>query len=98
MKQTFRKLTSMLLSVVMALSLMVTPTMAADTQTPPTTAPTVSKGWSFDQYKYAIDFTYSQSDWAGKISKIEIDGKEWTRVTSAYSITNETYQILESDG
>ena len=98
MKQTFRKLTSMLLSVVMALSLMVTPTMAADTKAPPTTVPTVSKGWSFDQYKYAIDFTYSQSDWVGKISKIEIDGKEWTRVTSAYSITNETYQILESDG
>lgn len=98
MKQTFRKLTSMLLSVVMALSLMVTPTMAADMQTPPTTAPTVSKGWSFDQYKYAIDFTFSQSDWVGKISKIEIDGKEWTCVTSAYSITNETYQILESDG
>ena len=36
MKQTFRKLTSMLLSVVMALSLMVTPTMAAETKDPPT--------------------------------------------------------------
>ena len=99
MKQTFRKLTSMLLSVVMALSLMVTPTMAADLQTPPTTAPTVLQGGGyFDHHKYAIDFTYSQSDWVGNISKIEIDGKEWTRVTSAYSITNETYQILESDG
>lgn len=69
MKQTFRKLTSMLLSVVMALSLMVTPTMAADLQAPPTTAPTVSQGGGyFDYHKYAIDFTYSQSDWVGNIS------------------------------
>ena len=98
MKRIQNRLGSLFTAAVMLLSLAVTPAMAADTQAPPTKAPTVSKGWSFDQYKCAIDFTYSQSDWVGKISKIEIDGKEWTRVTSAYSITNETYQILENDG
>ena len=99
MKGIQKRLGSLLMAAVMLLSLAVTPTMAADMQTPPTTAPTVSQGSGyFDYHKYAIDFTYSNSNWVEKISKIEIDGKEWTRVTNAFKITNETYLIRESDG
>ena len=99
MKGIQKRLGSLLMAAVMLLSLAVTPAMAADMQTPPTTAPTVSQGSGyFDYHKYAIDFTYSNSNWVEKISKIEIDGKEWTRVTNAFKITNETYLIRESDG
>ena len=98
MKRIQNRLGSLCMAVVMLLSMAVTPAMAADTQDPPTTPPTVEQAWSFDNYKYALDFTYLNYKWVEKISKIEIDGKEWTKVPSPYSIKDETYQVLSSDG
>lgn len=64
MKRIQNRLGSLFTAAVMLLSLAVTPAMAADTKAPPTTAPTVSQGGGyFDHHKYAIDFTYSQSNW-----------------------------------
>ena len=63
MKRIQNRLGSLCMAVVMLLSMAVTPAMAADTQDPPTTPPTVEQAWSFDNYKYALDFTYLNYKW-----------------------------------
>ena len=92
MKQTFRKLTSMLLSVVMALSLMVTPTMAADTKAPPTNF-SVSTNWGTD---FVLDFNYATS-WSDQITGIMVNGTAWNKVSSSFSINkNQSYYVNSS--
>ena len=74
MKQTFRKLTSMLLSVVMALSLMVTPTMAADLQAPPAEF-TSSANFGYD---FCLKFS-NGTEWLKEITQIEVNGATWSK-------------------
>ena len=92
MKQTFRKLTSMLLSVVMALSLMVTPTMAADMQTPPTEF-TSSANFGYD---FCLKFSIG-TEWLKEITQIEVDGATWSKGSGSYSVWNNTCYYVDTN-
>ena len=91
MKQTFRKLTSMLLSVVMALSLMVTPTMAADTKDPPTEF-TSSANFGYD---FCLEIS-NGAEWLKEITQIEVDGAAWSKGSGSYSVWNNTCYYVDT--
>ncbi len=92
MKQTFRKLTSMLLSVAMALSLMVTPTLAADTQAPPTEF-TSSANFGYD---FCLKFSIG-TEWLKEITQIEVDGATWSKGSGSYSVWNNTCYYVDTN-
>ena len=86
MKQTFRKLTSMLLSVVMALSLMVTPTMAADTKAPPTTVKSLTASSLFSTI---LSFQFENTDWLNAMTAVAVNDDTYQSSGSVNSFTSE---------
>ena len=82
------------MAVVMLLSMAVTPAMAADTQDPPTEMTVSSKSGS----DFVLEFGYKQSDWAGKITGVQVNGESWTRVNYSFYIdSNKNYYVASSD-
>ena len=82
------------MAVVMLLSMAVTPAMAADTKDPPTAVTVSSKSGS----DFVLEFGYKQSDWAGKITGVQVNGESWTRVNHSFYIdSNKNYYVASSD-
>ena len=82
------------MAVVMLLSMAVTPAMATDTQDPPTEMTVSSKSGS----DFVLEFGYKQSDWAGKITGVQVNGESWTRVNYSFYIdSNKNYYVASSD-
>ena len=89
-----KRLGSLCMAVVMLLSMAVTPAMAADTQDPPTEMTVSSKSGS----DFVLEFGYKQSDWAGKITGVQVNGESWTRVNYSFYIdSNKNYYVASSD-
>ena len=95
MKGIQKRLGSLLMAAVMLLSLAVTPAMAADTQNPPTQAPTLEDGSFF--YKYTLKFGYRQSAWAENITGIQVNQETWTKADTVSSVGNKNYYIQSAD-
>lgn len=94
MKRMKKRLGSLCMAVVMLLSMAVTPAMAADTQDPPTEMTASSKSGS----DFVLEFGYKQSDWAGKITGVQVNGESWTRVNYSFYIdSNKNYYVASSD-
>ena len=94
MKRIQNRLGSLFTAAAMLLSLAVTPAMAADTKDPPT-AVTASSNIGSD---FVLDFGYTQSDWAGKITDVQVNGESWTRVNYSFYIdSNKNYYVASSD-
>ena len=94
MKRIQNRLGSLCMAVVMLLSMAVTPAMAADTQDPPTEMTVSSKSGS----DFVLEFGYKQSDWAGKITGVQVNGESWTRVNYSFYIdSNKNYYVASSD-
>ena len=94
MKRIQNRLGSLFTAAAMLLSLAVTPAMAANTKDPPT-AVTASSNIGSD---FVLDFGYTQSDWAGKITDVQVNGESWTRVNYSFYIdSNKNYYVASSD-
>ena len=94
MKRIQNRLGSLCMAVVMLLSMAVTPAMAADTKDPPTAVTVSSKSGS----DFVLEFGYKQSDWAGKITGVQVNGESWTRVNYSFYIdSNKNYYVASSD-
>ena len=94
MKRIQNRLGSLCMAVVMLLSMAVTPAMAADTKDPPTEMTVSSKSGS----DFVLEFGYKQSDWAGKITGVQVNGESWTRVNYSFYIdSNKNYYVASSD-
>ena len=94
MKRMKKRLGSLCMAVVMLLSMAVTPAMAADTKDPPTEVTVSSKSGS----DFVLEFGYKQSDWAGKITGVQVNGESWTRVNYSFYIdSNKNYYVASSD-
>ena len=94
MKGIQKRLGSLLMAAVMLLSLAVTPAMAAEEKEPPTAMTVSSKSGS----DFVLEFGYKQSDWAGKITGVQVNGESWTRVNYSFYIdSNKNYYVASSD-
>ena len=94
MKRMKKRLGSLCMSVVMLLSMAVTPAMAADTQDPPTKM-TVSSNFGSD---FILAFGYAQSEWAGKITGVQVNGESWTLASSSFGVdSNKCYYVRSND-
>lgn len=95
MRSVWKRMSSLLLAVVMVTTLAVTPALAAEEQDPPTTFTCSSNFGS----GFTLDFTYAAANWAQNIVGVTVNGATYGRVYSFFSVgSNETYYVVANDG
>ena len=92
MKRIQNRLGSLCMAVVMLLSMAVTPAMAADTKDPPTEV-TASSNFGYD---FRLTFS-NGAEWLSAITKIEVDGTAWNKVSSSYSVWNDKNYYVDAE-
>ena len=94
MKRIQTRLGSLFMAAAMLLSLAVTPAMAADTKDPPTEV-TASSNFGYD---FRLTFS-NGAEWLNAITKIEVDGTAWNKVSSSHSVwNNKDYYVDAENG
>lgn len=92
MKGIQKRLGSLLMAAVMLLSLAVTPAMAAGEKEPPTEV-TASSNFGYD---FRLTFS-NGAEWLSAITKIEVDGTAWNKVSSSYSVWNDKDYYVDAE-
>ena len=92
MKGIQKRLGSLLMAAVMLLSLAVTPAMAAGEKEPPTEV-TASSNFGYD---FRLTFS-NGAEWLSAITKIEVDGTAWNKVSSSYSVWNDKDSYVDAE-
>ena len=92
MKGIQKRLGSLLMAAVMLLSLAVTPAMAAGEKEPPTEV-TASSNFGYD---FRLTFS-NGAEWISAITKIEVDGTAWNKVSSSYSVWNDKDYYVDAE-
>ena len=92
MKGIQKRLGTLLMAAVMLLSLAVTPAMAAGEKEPPTEV-TASSNFGYD---FRLTFS-NGAEWLSAITKIEVDGTAWNKVSSSYSVWNDKDYYVDAE-
>ena len=92
MKGIQKRLGSLLMAAVMLLSLAVTPAMAAEEKEPPT-AVTASSNFGYD---FRLTFS-NGAEWLSAITKIEVDGTAWNKVSAFYKVCNDKDYYVDAE-
>ena len=92
MKGIQKRLGSLLMAAVMLLSMAVTPAMAAGEKEPPTEV-TASSNFGYD---FRLTFS-NGAEWLSAITKIEVDGTAWNKVSSSYSVWNDKDYYVDAE-